>query len=122
MTQVLFPELLGMAAIVAVGSILLTWLVEAVPTLWFRARPPPTAVRTTEIVNDWFIGQWAWLLGFAWWTALLALYSKQYFNLFSLVWSWWLLCAILLVGYFGCVDTLSLSLSLSPAQCYGGAA
>ena len=75
--MLLFPEMLGCGLILLVVTITITAVGEELPALWHRVfrrqgqgQPNAASKRTAEIINDWFIGQWAWLLGFVWWTLL----------------------------------------------------
>merc|ERR1712032_1788867 len=46
-------------------------------------------------INDMYIGQWAWLLGFSWWTTLVLTLSEPYINCFDEVGMWWLLVSLI---------------------------
>eukprot|EP00658_Telonema_sp_P-2_P033825 TRINITY_DN2474_c0_g8_i1.p1 TRINITY_DN2474_c0_g8~~TRINITY_DN2474_c0_g8_i1.p1 ORF type:complete len:538 (-),score=107.11 TRINITY_DN2474_c0_g8_i1:47-1660(-) len=52
---------------------------------------------TTELVNAWFIGQWQWLMGFAWWNLLLATLGSEYLDLYHHTLAWWMLIVFILL-------------------------
>lgn len=96
----LFPLLLLFTLVIIVFSVVFTTLFEKIPALLSYPSPPlTTSVRTTALVNDWFIGQWQWLMGFAMWTTALSLYGSAYLDVYDHASAWWLLCAAIFIGY-----------------------
>jgi hypothetical protein len=96
----LFPLLLFFLFLIVAFSITFTTLFEKIPSALAYPDPPrTTSVRTNALVNDWFIGQWQWLMGFAGWTAALSLYGSAYMDIYGYAWAWWLLCIVILTGY-----------------------
>jgi hypothetical protein len=97
-------ELLLFSVVVTAGSV--GWVVgfEALPRWYYcgrlgRVAPPAGASTTNEIVDDWFIGQWQWLMGFAWWSVGVVLLTDSYLGLYDEPWAWWALTFCTLAGY-----------------------
>eukprot|EP00665_Eupelagonemidae_sp_cell47_P008553 gene8553-172_t len=43
----------------------------------------PVTRRQVHTINDWYTGQWAWLLGYAYWFILWSLVTSSYFGCFD---------------------------------------
>ena len=68
--------------------------------LWSEGVLTPRRMQKINAVNEWFIGQWQWLTGFAWYTCLSSLLTDSYFGVYDLKVAWWLLCFAILVICF----------------------
>jgi len=53
------------------------------------------------IVNDWFIGQWQWLIGFAYWNVMLCPLCSPYLDVYDYAEAWWADCVLILAIYIG---------------------
>lgn len=98
----MLPRLLGFSVGLTLVLLLLTLLSEQIPRwlhesglLGSSKQYSAAAQHTTEVVNDWFIGQWQWLLGFAWWNSWLVLLTSDYLDVFHYRSAWWALCGVL---------------------------
>ena len=121
-------ELLLFSVVVTAGSV--GWVAgfEALPRWYYcgrlgRAAPPAGANTTNEIVDDWFIGQWQWLMGFAWWSVGVVLLTDSYLGLYDEPWAWWALTfctlaayVVFALGYCRCFRLSSSSSSPSPSS------
>jgi hypothetical protein len=57
------------------------------------------ARRTATMVNEWWVGQWQWLIGFIWWTLALLLLSADYLDVYAHNTAWFLLILALIGVY-----------------------
>ena len=101
---VLLPELLLFAVTLTMCCV--AWVVcfERIPHwyyCWYMGltEPPAGALTTNRLVDDWFIGQWQWLMGFAWWSTGLVLLTNDYLGMYNQAWAWWALAVCALLGY-----------------------
>eukprot|EP00039_Didymoeca_costata_P020287 m.340755 g.340755 ORF g.340755 m.340755 type:complete len:488 (+) comp19502_c0_seq1:255-1718(+) len=96
----ILPELLLFSLAIVLFSVLFTVLFEGMPTAWYYPKPPPqTAITTNKLVDDWFLGQWQWLIGFAWWTTLLSLFGSEFLDIYDSKIAWWMLCTFIFCCY-----------------------
>ena len=55
--------------------------------------------KTHDVLVHRLVWQWAWLLGLAWWTTVLALYGSSYLNVYNRIEAWWALCGVIFLSF-----------------------
>ena len=96
----LFWQLLLFFVAIVVFAVCFTAGFESFPWLCSNT-PKKSSVTTNQMISDWYIGQWAWLIAFAGWTCLLSLFGDAYLGLYDTTFAWWALCLLILCGYIG---------------------
>eukprot|EP01065_Artemidia_motanka_P009893 TRINITY_DN1512_c0_g2_i1.p1 TRINITY_DN1512_c0_g2~~TRINITY_DN1512_c0_g2_i1.p1 ORF type:complete len:646 (+),score=197.64 TRINITY_DN1512_c0_g2_i1:66-1940(+) len=58
--------------------------------------------KQVHLVNDWYIGQWAWLLGYSYWFILWCALTHEYIDAYDHVSCWWFMVGFaMLLWLFG---------------------